>query len=256
MTQENVNYPTTLPPAFRKLVIRSVVLPLALALLIGSVFVWQVARLLAVDAAVHHSDLVIGQAIEVEKMLVDMETGLRAYVITNQWQFMQPYTDASGKIDAGIANLRNLVALNLDQEQRVEILSRQANAWRSYAVDLKSQVGRGTEAQSVIATGRGKALMDSVRQEVSEIVDVETQLRDTQSSSAPHGDRSRRRKHRVVHLLRFRSGLCGAAAAFRGGGDVYGSARSRRAERAGKIAASGQRALGEIFGGTCQPDEG
>jgi signal transduction histidine kinase len=184
VVQADNERPASLPPAFRRLVTRSVVLPLSLAFIVAVVFVWQVIWLLAADAAVRHCDQVIDRATTVQKLLVDMETGIRAFVITEQASFLAPYNAARQALDGNIQNLSDLVAGNQDQAGRVNSLREKSGAWRAYAENIKSKVGKDDEAKSVIITGRGKELMDSVRRTVTQIVQVETNIRDGQSHRA------------------------------------------------------------------------
>jgi signal transduction histidine kinase len=57
-------------------------------------------------------------------------------------------------------------------------------AWRSYAQDVRSKVGHGDEAKSLVITERGKQMMDSIRDTVNQLVGAETILRDEQSHTA------------------------------------------------------------------------
>jgi signal transduction histidine kinase/ActR/RegA family two-component response regulator len=173
-----------LPPEFRRLVIRAIVLPLILALLIAGVFVWQVFELLQADAAIGHSDQVIAQAHLVQTSLIDMETGLRAYVLTGQAMFLQPYDAVQQSIAADTQHLADLAMGSPGQGDRVRILMDRSKAWQDYAVDIRRRVEHGDSASAIAATGQGKELMDSIRQQASQIVDTETGMRDGQATAA------------------------------------------------------------------------
>jgi CHASE3 domain sensor protein len=67
---------------FQALLARAILLPLVLALLLGGVLFWAVRSLNNAAARVDHSDEVISQSNYLLKLFIDMETGLRAYVIT------------------------------------------------------------------------------------------------------------------------------------------------------------------------------
>jgi len=184
MDQHEAKKPGALPPAFRRLVTRSVALPLALAIIVAVLFLLQVIWLLEADAAVRHSDQVIDRSNTVQKLLVDMETGLRAYVLTAKPIFLEPYTKAQAALDTNFRTLTDLVAHNPAQAQRAKILDDKVTAWRSYAEDVKSKVGSDDDAKSFVTIGRGKQMMDSIRDTVSQIIGAETSLRDQQSHTA------------------------------------------------------------------------
>ena len=174
----------TMPPEFKRLMTRAVVFPLLLAIIIAGVFVWQVAELLQSDAAISRSDQIIAQAHLVLRDMLDMETGLRAYVLTGQTIFLEPYNAAQGTINSDVQRLANLVNGSADQSQRVQSLMDRCNAWTIYGADLRQRVGHDNSAATVVATDRGKELMDGVRQSVGEVVDTETGMRDGLATAA------------------------------------------------------------------------
>ncbi len=76
---------------FKKAVVRAVLWPTLLVLLTAGVLIWQVSHLVTTMAAVEHTDRVITQAHLLERDLIDMETGLRGYLLTGEKAFLQPY---------------------------------------------------------------------------------------------------------------------------------------------------------------------
>src|SRR6202050_736905 len=86
--------PGNIPFSVKRLVTRAVVLPLLLAAIVAGLFAWQVNYLLATNRAVEHSDDIVDRGTHLQKLLIDMETGLRSYVITKQPEFLQPYNEA------------------------------------------------------------------------------------------------------------------------------------------------------------------
>ena len=85
---------------------------------VGAIFVWQVTMLLSANALVEHYDTVIDHANQVQTLMVDMETGLRAYVITGDQKFLEPYdraqqplADYLGKAQRGNQGTRGRTAI-------------------------------------------------------------------------------------------------------------------------------------------------
>jgi len=81
--------------AFRKLLTRTLILPLALLGLLSAVFVGQILYLKSLNRWVDHADRVIGQANFVQKLFLDCETGLRGFALTHDADFLDPYTGGS-----------------------------------------------------------------------------------------------------------------------------------------------------------------
>ncbi len=82
-----------------------VALPLALAFIVGGIFVWQVTMLLSAESRVDQYDQIIDHANEILLLLVDMETGIRAYVITSDQKFLEPYENAQKPLDDDLKQL-------------------------------------------------------------------------------------------------------------------------------------------------------
>src|SRR5208283_1243479 len=80
---------------FQALLARAILLPLVLAILLGVALFWTVRSLNSAAAWVDHTDEVIGQSNYLLKLIVDMETSLRGYVITGDDAFLQPYQQAT-----------------------------------------------------------------------------------------------------------------------------------------------------------------
>jgi signal transduction histidine kinase len=99
-------------------------------------------------------------AIRVEKLVLDLETGTRGYVITADPRFLAPYESARRALPAESAALRALApgawSTKLDQ------------LWRSYVSDYASPLIRQTAqspavARTKVATGEGKRRVDRMR---------------------------------------------------------------------------------------------
>ncbi|HEY2827971.1 MAG TPA: ATP-binding protein [Pirellulales bacterium] len=179
----SVDSPAPLPAEFQRLLSRSVGLPLALAFLVGAIFVWQVSMLLSANARVEHYDNIIEHATQAQMLMIDMETGLRAYVITGDPEFLEPYESAKKPLSQTLDQLGAEIIVSA-AARSLEQMAEHSKAWREYAEDVKTLVGKGNEASSLVKTGRGKVLMDSFRKSVGLLTDVETGLRQQQTRTA------------------------------------------------------------------------
>src|SRR3954451_21624547 len=79
------------PGDFRRLLARSVALPVTLMAALAGAFLLQIVYLISVSRWVEHTDRVIADAIALQKVLVDGETGLRGYLLTSVLEFLEPY---------------------------------------------------------------------------------------------------------------------------------------------------------------------
>jgi signal transduction histidine kinase/CheY-like chemotaxis protein len=183
-TPRRANASPILPKEFQRLLGRSVALPLALAFLVGAIFVWQVTMLLSADERVEQYDTIIDEANQVLLLMVDMETGIRAYVITSDQKFLAPYDKAEKPLEADLNDLKRELGEKPVASKLVEEIIDRSTQWREYAKSIKALVGQGNQAQTIVMTGAGKQLMDSVRESVRTLVGAETNLRQQQSHTA------------------------------------------------------------------------
>ncbi len=167
--------------SFRKLLSRNVGLPLAVGVLSAALFVVMVSYLLSVIRWVEHSDRVISNANEAVRLTVDLETGMRGFLITGDEHFLDPYAVAKPQINVQLKSLQELVSDNPQQVDRLKRLEALQEEWNTYAqsmVDMRRQDG---DYRSAVQAGRGKRLSDVIRKEYDDFIQMEQQLRVTRS---------------------------------------------------------------------------
>ena len=163
--------------SFRKLLSRNVGLPLGVGVLSAVLFVVMISFLLSVIQWLQHSDRVISNANEAMKLTVDLETGMRGYLITGDEHFLDPYEVARPQIIAQLHGLQELVSDNAQQVDRLKRLEALQNDWSNYAksmIDLRRNNG---DYRGAVQAGRGKRLTDQIRKEFDAFIAMEQQLR-------------------------------------------------------------------------------
>lgn len=163
--------------SFRKLLTRNIGLPLAVGVLSAVLFVVMISYLLSVIRWVEHSDRVITNANEAARLTIDLETGMRGYLITGDEHFLDPYIVAKPQIVAQLQGLQELVSDNPQQVDRLKRLEALQREWALYAqsmVDLRRQSG---DYKVAVQSGRGKRLTDEIRKEYDDFIRMEQQLR-------------------------------------------------------------------------------
>ncbi|WP_411886579.1 response regulator [Polaromonas sp. YR568] len=169
---------------FRSILTRNITLPLGMGALSAALFVGLIFFLLSSLNWVEHTERVIGNANEISKLSIDMETGMRGYLITGEESFLQPYDIAKSRIGSEIAALSTLVGDNpqqVDRLRRIAALQAQWNEFGQNAIDLRRQQGN---YQDVIRAGRGKAITDEMRREFQSFVAMERRLLQDRNSDA------------------------------------------------------------------------
>jgi signal transduction histidine kinase/CHASE3 domain sensor protein len=115
-------------------------------------------------------------ASRVEKLVVDLETGARGYVITHDPAFLEPWRSARRELPTQSREL--LAAAPGQQSRRIDA------AWRSYLNDWSVPlVSRPVDdARARIATGEGKRRVDQIRALIDPFIASQTQVAEAQEA--------------------------------------------------------------------------
>jgi len=162
---------------FRKLLSRNVTLPLGVGVLSAVFFIILITYLLSVIQWVEHTDRVINNANRSLKLSIDMETGMRGFLLTGDEHFLDPYEVAKPAIASELKGLEALVADNPPQVDRFKRIGALQNAWNGVAQEIITMRRENGDYQGAIQAGRGKRLTDEIRSEYDQAVAMEQQLR-------------------------------------------------------------------------------
>lgn len=167
---------------FRKLLSRNVGLPLAVGVLSAAFFVILITYLLSVVQWVEHTDRVINNINRSLKLSVDMETGMRGFLLTGDEHFLDPYEVARPGIIAELNSLEELVADNPDQVDRFKRLATMQESWNQFAQEMITLRRTNGDYVTPIQNARGKRLTDEIRDQYDQAVNIEHQLRLTRNT--------------------------------------------------------------------------
>ncbi|WP_454876334.1 response regulator [Pseudomonas farris] len=166
---------------FRKLLSRNVSLPLGVGIISAVFFVSLISYLLSVIQWVQHTDRVINNANEAIKLTVDLETGMRGFLLSGDEHFLDPYETAKPRIAVALNTLLELTTDNPVQTDRLRRLQALQTEWANYAqsmIDLQRASG---DYRGAVKAGRGKRLTDEIRKQFEDVIDLEQQLRATRN---------------------------------------------------------------------------
>lgn len=146
-------------------------LALALLLAVNIATYVMVQRAAAYNDVVSHSKHTQLAGWELIALLTDAETGQRGYMLTAQPSYLAVYRNALERLPAVIDRMDALVTENPDlapRAARIRSLYAERRELMIETVEL-TRMGRIGEAVSLVRSGRGKELMDAMREEVSRI---------------------------------------------------------------------------------------
>ena len=158
---------------------RTVVALLSVAiilLLVVNVATYVMIRRNAVfNDTVEHSQQIEIASRDLLVRLVDAETGQRGYLLTGNPDFLVIHDEARGDLPELYRRLAELTEDDTDLAPRVERL-RQISQRRLAIMDrsiLLERAGQDQAVDSLIQGGQGKALMDTMREEIAAIGEIE-----------------------------------------------------------------------------------
>ena len=111
------------------------------------------------------------------KDLTDMETGQRGYLLTGDASYLQPYTDAKGRIGTDFAGLRAGLAKRAESERalesQLESLANSKQAEMEHSISLRQQ-GYRRRAFTLVGSNEGMEYMDKARELLSSLSAAES----------------------------------------------------------------------------------
>ena len=103
---------------------------------------------------------------DLQRLLLDAETGQRGYMLTGDPSYLQPYTQAVAEVEASLNSLRALVVSNGRMTSEFSVLSRAISrklAELELTIQLRQSGAEHEPWQTVMKTGLGRQYMDAVR---------------------------------------------------------------------------------------------
>lgn len=166
-------------------VLVGVMSPLSLLVVLGSIVYYCVNSIVSTAGWVDHTRVVLSDAKEVLAAAVDMETGMRGYLLSGKEEFLDPYKSGEGRAYAMIAELQNTVSDNPGQVARLDEVRRVLKDWQSNVttstIDFRRQIGDAktmNDMADLVGEARGKAYFDKFRGQIATFIEREVVLLD------------------------------------------------------------------------------
>jgi len=158
-------------------------LPLVLVVILGYVCYTSITSSLTSSNRVDHTHKVIEKALSIEGAAVDMETGMRGYLLAGKEGFLQPYTNGKSTFARLVSELQQTVSDNPAQVQLLGEIKTNVDAWVQDVVeptiDLRRQIGDADtmdDMAELIGQAKGKQYFDKFRGQIVTFVAREAKL--------------------------------------------------------------------------------
>ncbi|MEM8625861.1 MAG: CHASE3 domain-containing protein [Pseudomonadota bacterium] len=167
----------------RRKIILAVAVPLVFTVFVGAVAIVKGAQNKHAHDWVDHTQRVLAQTSNIVAAAVDMETGMRGYLLAGQEEFLDPYKEGSGRAFTQLEDLRQTVSDNPPQVARLEEAEAQLRAWQSEVAETQIALRRAigdaptmNDMAAIVKTGEGKAFFDAFRSLIDRFIDAEQTL--------------------------------------------------------------------------------
>jgi methyl-accepting chemotaxis protein len=162
---------------------------LLILLIIGTSAYTNTMHLLESSSWVTHTHQVLAKLEGLLSDLKDAETGQRGFIITGEDRYLQPYDIAVGRVQQTYQDVIEFTKDNSTQQRRLAAFKGPLEARMAVLKETIEQ-RRGTQgfeaARQMVLSDRGKALMDELRKQVSEMEAEENTLLRQRTDAATH----------------------------------------------------------------------
>jgi len=148
--------------------------------ILSGVAVHNVRQLLGAIYTVDYSHRVVRQALRIQEDALNMQTGMRGFLLTGQDDSLEPYKDGDKAIKSDIAELRTSVEADPAQVKRLDEIETIIDTWKKNnatpAIQLRKEVGDAKgmdDLAALVARGVGKRYMDGLRDKSKEFIKKE-----------------------------------------------------------------------------------
>jgi len=164
-------------------ILAGVLSPMVLLLLLGGIAVFNINSITATNERVDHTHNVLSDAAGIIGSAVDMETGMRGYLLAGKEGFLAPYKGGEKSTYEGIASLKETVSDNPKQVKRLEDVEQVLRDWQAKVTEptiaLRHKIGDAktmNDMAALVGEARGKVFFDKFRSQISTFIDRETKL--------------------------------------------------------------------------------
>src|ERR1700759_2697204 len=144
---------------------------------------WQIQRTLREQRRIDHTDRVTAQLSEIERLVVDQDTGLRGYQLTHDPATLQPYRKAEGVLHAALDNVLELVRNDPDQLLRLRKIRDTNELWMGFAGRVLDNLHAGKMFGDTALDLNGAQMMAALRTQMATMTQIEARRRDEEVRS-------------------------------------------------------------------------
>ncbi len=157
--------------------------PMVMLVILGIVSVVAIMSIVDSNERVNHTNKVLRKAAAIVGSAVDMETGMRGYLLAGQDVFLNPYKDGEKATYEEIAALQKTVNDNPKQVKRLGEAGKILKEWQAKVTEptiaLRREIGDAdtmNDMAKLVGEARGKKYFDKFRSQIETFIGRERTL--------------------------------------------------------------------------------
>ena len=158
-------------------------IPIVLMMFLGYIVISSLATLRETEKWVSHTQEVLDDVHQIVTLTVDMETGMRGYLLAGKDAFLEPYNRGRTESARLTIALKEKVSDNPAQVQRLEALEVVIGSWNSEVAESNIALRRkiagslsSTDLAHMVGDAKGKQFFDKFRKDIKTFIDRELAL--------------------------------------------------------------------------------
>lgn len=163
-------------PSIRETLLSVVWIPVLLLVLFSASLYWQVTEWRSLARWVVHTQETLTEMNQLERMLVDRESGVRGFFASKEESFLDSWRDAETRLRPALSTLLTKVSDNPEQVGRIQRVQELSVDWeQQFALPMIART-RSNLPYDLPLGLRGKSIMDETRRTIRRAIQIETAL--------------------------------------------------------------------------------
>lgn len=157
--------------------------PLVLLVFLAYIAISSSRSQVETSKMVDHTHKVIEQAMKIEAAAVDMETGMRGFLLAGKEGFLDPYVSGEERFHRLVNDLKQTVSDNPTQMNRLDEIDKTITAWKTNVtepiIEMRREIGHAKtmdDVADIVAQAQGKVYFDQFRGQISLFTEREAKL--------------------------------------------------------------------------------
>ena len=147
---------------FRSTLNRAMAVPIFAMVAIAVIYAVLIQRLVDAQEWLDHTDVVMSQLYETQKVLIGAESGLRGFQLSGDRAYLASFESSRTSVAKSLDELRSLTADNARQGPRIDSVREQTSRWTSLSTGRETSLPLDRGAQVEGMSGARDALRDAL----------------------------------------------------------------------------------------------